>query len=224
MESGARRSRSNTTPSFESALLTSPFCQASIAARWSCSFSPEFLVFLLLTIDLGQQLQRARFLRPKLENVLQRFASMPVCMIVDMLPGQAIPVVDLAVAAAVFNSALQSQCGCVIRFDLQRLLQFLQGERIFFFFEARTCGVEQLRKSLAPHSAIESPAQRADGFIHVAFCFEFTKDFSGELKVAFFQGLGGALQTRTSTLGIEKLNRLVAQRFVEGVTEVASAG
>jgi hypothetical protein len=39
-----------------------------------------------------------------------------------VLPGQTIPVVDLAFAAPVFNPALQSQRGGVVRFNLQRLL------------------------------------------------------------------------------------------------------
>ena len=57
----------------------------------------------------------------------------------------------------------------------------------------------------------------------MAFGFKFAKDFSGELKIAFFEGLGGAQQPGPSALGIEKLDGLVAQRFVERVAEIAGA-
>src|ERR1039458_2076255 len=83
----------------------------------------EFLVLLLLTVDLGQQLQRAFFLGTELENILQRLAGMRVGVIVDVLPRQAIPVVDLAFATPVLNSALQSQRSGVVRLDLQSFLQ-----------------------------------------------------------------------------------------------------
>ena len=167
-------------------------------------FLAKFLVLLLLAVNLGEQLQRARFLGPELENILQSFAGVRVGVVVDVLPGQAIPVVDLAFAAPVFNFALQRQRGGVVGFDLQGFLQFLQRERIFLFFKTRPRGIEQLRKRFAPDRAVELAAQRADGGIHVAFGFEFAENFSGKLKVAFFQSFGGALQARPSALGIEK--------------------
>jgi len=52
---------------------------------------------------------------------------MPVGVIVDVLPREAIPVIDLAFAAPVFNSALQSQRGGIVRLDLQGFLQLLQA-------------------------------------------------------------------------------------------------
>ena len=46
----------------------------------------------------------------------------------------------------------------------------------------------------------------------------------GKLIVAFFQSLGGAFQPRTSALGIEKLDGLVAQGFVKRVAKITGAG
>ena len=70
-------------------------------------FLAELLVFLLLAVDLGEQLERAGLFGPELENILQSLAGMRVGVIVDVLPGEAIPVVDLAFAAPVFDSAFQ---------------------------------------------------------------------------------------------------------------------
>src|SRR5271155_3892770 len=102
----------------------------------------KFLVFLLLAVDFRQQLQRTHFFGPELENILQSFTSVGVGMIVDVLAREAIPVVDLALAAPVFNAALQGQRGGVVGLDLQRLLQLLESERVFLFFKTRSSGVE----------------------------------------------------------------------------------
>jgi len=172
--------------------------------------SPEFLVFLFLTVDLHHQLKSASLLRPELKNILQSLAGMPVCVIIDVLAREAIPVIDLAFTAPVFNSALESQCSGVIRFNLQSLLQFLKGEWIFFLFKPRTGGVQQLRECFSPDRAIELPPERANGSVHVAFGLEFAENFSCELKIAFLQRFGSTLQPRTSAFGIEELDRLVA--------------
>ncbi len=148
---------------------------------------------MFLAIDLGQQLERAGFIGPQLKNVLQGLAGMRVGVIVDMLPGQAIPVVDLAFAAPVFNAALQRQRGGVVRLDLQRFLQLLESQRIFFLLKARAGGIKQLGKRFSPDRAVELAAQRANGVVHVAFGFEFAEDLPGKLEIAFFQGFGGAL-------------------------------
>ena len=161
-------------------------------------FLAKLFIFLFLAVDLRQQLQRAGFLGPELENILQSLAGMRVGVIVDVLPRQAIPVIDLAFAAPVFNPALQAKRGGIVRLDLQSFLQLLQRERIFFFFKPRAGGIEQLRKSFSPDRAVELAAQRANGSVHVAFGLEFAQDFSGKLEVAFFQGLGGAQQPRAA--------------------------
>ena len=70
---------------------------------------PEFLVFLFLTVlHLRHQLKSASLLRPELKNILQSLAGMPVCVIIDVLAREAIPVIDLAFTAPVFNSALRA--------------------------------------------------------------------------------------------------------------------
>jgi len=46
-------------------------------------------------------------LGPELENIPRSLAGVPVGVIVDALPGEAIPIVDLAFAASVFDPALQ---------------------------------------------------------------------------------------------------------------------
>ena len=75
-----------------------------------------------------------------------------------------------------------------------------------------------------PDRAIDLPADRAEGVVHVALGFDFAEYLAGELKVAFFQRLGGALQPRPGTFGIEKLDGLVAQRLVKRVAEIAGTG
>src|ERR1700677_1435891 len=69
----------------------------------------QLFVFLFLAVNLGQRLQRTGLLRPELENVLQRLAGVPVGVIIDVLPRQAIPVINLPLAAPVFNPAFQAQ-------------------------------------------------------------------------------------------------------------------
>ncbi len=184
-------------------------------------FLAKFFVLLLLAVDLGKKLQSARFFGTKLQNILQSFASVSVSVIVDVLPREAVPVVDLALAAAVFNFALQSERSGIVRFDLQGFVQLLKRERIFFFFKSCARGIEQLSESFSADRAVELASKRADGSIHVTFGLEFTENLAGELEVAFFQSLGGALQARASALRIEKFDRLVAQRFVQRVAKIA---
>ena len=101
-----------------------------------CSFVlTKLLVVLLLAIHFRQQLQGARFLGPKLQHILQGFARMRIGMIVDVLPRQAIPVFNLLFAAPVLDLALHRERDGVVGLDLQRLLQFLQCQRILLFFE-----------------------------------------------------------------------------------------
>ena len=69
-------------------------------------FLAKFLVVLLLAVHVGQQLEGTGFARTQLQNVLQRFACVRIGVIIDVLAGEAIPVIDLALAAAIFNPAL----------------------------------------------------------------------------------------------------------------------
>src|ERR1700677_1435892 len=111
----------------------------------------------------------------------------------------------------------------LFRLNLQSFLQFLQREWILFFIKPGARSVEQLRKRFSPNRAVELTAQRTNGSVHVAFGLKLAEDFFGELKIAFLQGFGSALQPRPGAFGIEKLDRLVAQRFIQSVAEIAGA-
>src|SRR5258708_5091204 len=184
---------------------------------------PQFLILLFLAVDLCQQLESPRLLGPELENILQSLAGVTVGVIVDVLARQSIPVINLTFAAPVFDAALQSESGGIVRLNLQSLLQFLEGERIFLLLKSRPRGIEQLRKGLATDRAVEAAARRPNGIVHVAFGLKLAKNFARKLKVSFFKSLGGTLKAGPSTLGIKKLDGLVAQRFVERVAEIPRA-
>ena len=125
-------------------------------------FLTKLLVFLFLAIDLRQQLQGARFLGPQLQHILQRLARVRIGMIVDVLPRQPVPVFDLLLAAPVLDLALQRQSGGVVGLDLQRFLQFLQGQRIFLFFKTGAGRIQQLGERLAADGIVELAAKRAE--------------------------------------------------------------
>ncbi|MGB8834203.1 MAG: hypothetical protein WCC95_18780, partial [Candidatus Sulfotelmatobacter sp.] len=102
-----------------------------------------------------------------MENILQRLAGVPIGVILDVLPRQAIPVINLPFAAPIFDPAFQAQGGGIVRLHLQNFLQLLQRERILFFVKPGARGIEQLRKRFSPDRAIELTAQRANGSVHV---------------------------------------------------------
>src|SRR5580704_5343507 len=63
----------------------------------------QLVVLLFLAIDFRNQLQRAGFLRSKLQNILQGFASVRIGVIVGVLACQAIPVFNLFFTAPAFD-------------------------------------------------------------------------------------------------------------------------
>ena len=96
-------------------------------------------------------LRRARVLRTQQQRVLQRLARVAVRVVLDVLPGELDPLLDLAIAGGVPRS-----CSCspsasdVAGIELQHFLQFLQRERVLVFLEPRPRAVEQLRNRLLP--------------------------------------------------------------------------
>src|SRR6185503_4858598 len=55
--------------------------------------------------------------------------------------------------------------------------------------------------------------------VDVARGFELADDLVRELRVAAFERLGGTLETRLNLARVEQLNRFVAQRLLQRVTE-----
>lgn len=132
-------------------------------------FLAYLVVFLLLTFDVGKQLERSRLFGLELKNVVQRFPGMGVGVVLDMLMGQAIPVFDRALAAPAFDLALQGERSGVVGFELQDLLQFLQSQRIFFFLIPGSGTLQQLRNRLLADGAVEPFTQGSDRGVDVAF-------------------------------------------------------
>ena len=65
-----------------------------------------------------------------------------------MLPRQLNPLLDLALAAAVVDLALEPERGDVGRVELEHFLKLLERERILFFLVPGSCALEQLRDGL----------------------------------------------------------------------------
>src|SRR5258708_13851385 len=160
---------------------------------------PQFLILLFLVVDLCQQLESPRLLGPELENILQSLAGVTVGVIVDVLARQSIPVINLTFAAPVFDAALQSESGGIVRLNLQSLLQFLEGERIFLLLKSRPRGIEQLRKGLATDRAFEAPPRIPNGIVLVASVLKLPTSFARKLKVSFFNTLRGTLKPGPTT-------------------------
>src|SRR5579863_1493940 len=183
----------------------------------------QLVVFVLSAINLRNELQRSAFFRPELQHVLQSFTRVRIGVIIHVLARQPVPVLDLLLAAAVFYLALQRQCLSVVGLHLKYVLKLLQCQRILGLFEAGFGCFHQLCNRLAPYGSVERLSQGADRTVNMSFRFQFAENLPGKLVVSRFERFGGALQTRTRTRRIKELDLLVAQRFVEDLTELACA-
>ena len=184
-------------------------------------FLAQPVVFLFLAVHFAQQLHGARFRGPQLQHILQTFAGVKVGVIVDVLLCETVPVLDLPFTAPALDLALQAHGRCVARLQLQNFLNLLQGQRILIFLEAGLCAAQQLRHRFLPNRPVQLPPQRCKRSIDVALCFQSRQQLAGVLMIAFLQSLRRAFEPGTQLGRVKKFNRLISQRFIETLAEVA---
>src|SRR5215471_5447405 len=106
-----------------------------------------------------------------------------------MLAGELDPLLDLALAAPIFDLALEPERRDVGGIELQHPLQLLQRQWIFLLLVSRAGALEKLRHGFLSRHLINLRAQQRDLRVEVAFSLELADDLAGELVVALLEGL-----------------------------------
>ena len=136
---------------------------------------------------------------------------------VQMLPRQLHPAIDLLGAATRLNVGAQTQRSGVTRVDLQNLLHLLERQLILVVFQPALGALHQLHEGPFPHGLVQPVAQAANGGMELALFFQLGEDFVGELKLLASERLLYFLNARLHLIGAEALERLVAQGLLQAV-------
>src|SRR5262245_34254389 len=118
-------------------------------------------------------------------------------MTVGVVPGvlfrQSHPLLYLPFAAPIVDLALEAERLHVAGIHLEDFMDLLQREWILFFFVSGARAFDQLGNRSPPDTLIELRSQQRDLRIDVAAGLQFAENLAGELVVAGFERLRGAV-------------------------------
>jgi hypothetical protein len=144
-------------------------------------------------------------------------------VVAGVLFRQPYPLFDLPFAAPIVNFALEAECLHVAGIHLEDFMDLLQRERILLFFVSGACAFEQLGNRSPPDILIELRSQQRDLRIDVAAGLQFAENLAGELIVAGFERLRGAVDPGLNPRRVEQLDWLVVKSLLQRISKLLRA-